>query len=224
MKKLLTIATFLLLSFESYAKDGVYIGADINRSHVKYRIIVLTPNLDGGTTEFAENKTDKAAVAGGLNVGYNFDINDKFFVAPELFYDHLNNKVGDPYGNPDGDGFRQAAYYNDTTTLTYRYGAKVNLGYNFAQKFALFTSIGVANVNYKYDWNSNIGGALTDNHSYRSDKVAMIYGLGAAYKISDEMTGKISIDHQSFNTTYALYGWRSKVNLNVVKLGVAYNF
>jgi outer membrane autotransporter protein len=225
MKKTLQLLTFFsLICFNSQAKEGFYIGIDANRSHAKHRISVVVTTPITQVTEYVDNKSDKKAVNVGANVGYNFALTEKFYISPELFYDHLNNSAADPYGNPDfRDAGRGASYDNDRNTLNYRYGAKVNFSYRPTQKLGLFVNAGIANIDYDVKWNSNLAPDFS-NISYHDNKIAPIYGIGLSYDITQNITFKTSLDYQSFNITYAFEGLRSKVNLNVIKAGVAYNF
>ena len=214
----------ILASSYANAKDGFFAGIDINRSHARHTISEQAiPGIGDYTssTAFPENKTSARNIGLGINYGHKKTVLNNLTISPELFFDQLNNRAKDPYANNGS----LSVYDQDVMILRYRYGAKLNAGMIFAKKFNLFASAGLSYINYTIQWNSNI--ATADNvgqHSYSGKKLAPIYGIGLSYDITDNVFIKTTYDHQSFNIRYNLDGWRSKVNLNVFKIGLGYSF
>ena len=208
MKKLL--AGFVIALFAvsvASAKDGFYVGADLlqARAHHQYRVL-----YSAGV--FEDNGAQAKATSTGfsLNSGYKFNLN-KVFIAPEIFYDRLNNSAND-FTYQDSP-----ANYRDNINMNSRYGAKINLGYNIFSKFAVFANAGFSNVSYSVKWPS------VDNARY-GHKLAMIYGVGASYNIDDNWAVRASYDRQRFNIQWVYEGLRSAVDLSVAKVGVVYGF
>ncbi len=223
MKKLFATLFIICTANSSYAlaKDGFFVGGNINRSHSKHTIGVVTASdVENYETyrSFPENKTDKKAINFGLDAGYKYSY-DNVFLAPEIFFDYLNNNAEDPYAN-DSD---RSLYKQDVLTLNYRYGAKLNVGYVFAQKYNVFVNFGLANTDYQIDWNSNSTGS-TRFHSYNGAKLSALYGVGFAYDLTKNLSLKATYDQQSYNIRYGLNGWRSKARLDVLKVGFDYHF
>ncbi len=98
-----------------------------NKSSHKYKI----GRLDVGE-EF-----DNSKIGYGIAYKYSFNFNN-LFVAPELFFDKIDTK--------SNNGFDEFMLIKD------RYGLKVNLGYDFSDQFAGYISGGLADINYKVDW------------------------------------------------------------------------
>ena len=181
-----------------------YVGVDILQSDVKHRFYnrVDESDMDG-------NKTKSSSKNFGANAGYKMNF-DKVFVAPEIFYDHFNSSAKDFDSN-------DPQYAADRIEIDSRYGAKVNLGYNFCPKLSGFVNVGMANVRYNVKWES-------DNSSDGGSKLAMIYGVGLSYALNDNWSLRTSYDRQTFNIRYMENGLRDKVRLDVVKFGVIYGF
>ena len=117
------VATLIISSFLfsfAHAKDGVYVGADLLKVHARYKLAEL---------EFSDSLVDKKnggnSVGVGVSLGYKKSLND-FFLAPELFYDYLNSSTKDYWHN-------SALFDQDSLELRSRYGARLNIGYNFYQ-------------------------------------------------------------------------------------------
>lgn len=136
---------------------------------------------------------DTDDVGFGLSLGYKMT-SDKLFVAPELFYDYFN------------------------TQIVYRYGAKVNVGYYFAPKFNGFVNIGVANNGY-----DDTTPAPQSSYSSSANKVSLIYGLGVAYDIDNNLAARLSYDWQRYNIRYDSSA-TDKISTGVLKVGVTYSF
>ncbi len=213
------VAATFLFSAGSRASN-LYFGGNLNHSHGQHKIAEIA---DGGTPFFINPErttTDSKNVGFGFNAGYKIDLNQDFYLAPEIFFDQLNNRSSDPASN-DGSDFN---FKQDFLTLNYRYGAQAKLGLKATENFSLFAIGGVTNVDYDINWNSLSTGIFSKYSSYGSQKIAFLYGIGLAYNISDKWTIQGSYDHQNFAIRYGLDGWRSKVELDVFKAGINYNF
>jgi outer membrane protein W len=209
MKKLLvTSLIFTSLSAASAsAKDGAYIGFDLNANNVKYKNRDVV-NGSGGDNH---SRVDHSAMGFGLNAGYKFSF-DKAFVAPEVFYDYFNNSSYDTDYAVNINSKK-----NDSIELRDRYGAKVNLGYNINDKFGVFTNLGISKLNY-------VQNSTSISRSHSSSDVTAIYGLGFFYNINDSWTAKLSVDRQSVRLATAYAGLTYRTTVHTAKLGLAYNF
>jgi len=208
MKKLslALIAAGVFVASNANAKDGAYVGVDVLRSSAKHTYVdkrISNPK-DGDTS------TDNGSIGFGLNAGYKVSF-DKAFIAPEVFYDYLNSSAKDFY---NGDG---AEYANDRMKINYRFGAKLNLGYTFVPGFSGFVNAGLSDLRSTYNWNDT-------GQSRGVMKLGMVYGLGFAYDLNEKWTIRTSFDRQNLNLQYVTEGRRDKVRLDVLKVGLVYNF
>lgn len=215
MKKFLILCTFLCAFFTSAlasAKEGTYVGADVLWSNAKHKYSNL---LYGDNDSLNGAKVDSDDLGFGLNLGYKTNLTfgsfEKGFVAPEIFYDYLNNSSKD-FAYTSGSIYRQ-----DSASINSRYGAKLNVGYEILPKLSGFVNFGVANVDYDTRWPSS-------GRSYGASKIAPIYGVGLSYNLTDNWAMRASYDYQRFNTKYVNEGLRDKVTLGVLKVGAAYSF
>ena len=211
MKKFLVASAIIatLATASASAKDGAYVGFDINTSNVENKFQNRINKMDPDNNN--NIKADHDSIGFGLNAGYKIGFNQAF-VAPELFFDYLNNS-----GKQSGYELDMASNKNDRFEINNRYGAKVNLGYNFTEKFNGFVNLGLANTRYAVNSESI-------KLSKGASKLAPIYGLGVAYNINDKWTTKLSYDRQKFNAGEVLEGYRNITTITVVKVGLAYNF
>jgi len=191
---------------EQSSKNKFYIGIDGMRSSARHQYHFIANDTPANNTIGTPAKRSSNYNA-SINLGYRLNFN-KFFIAPEIFYDNLQSSTEDFF------------IQGDPINLNYRYGAKLNLGYNIFSKFNLFTTIGLTNISYKTKFISD----LEYYKSSSSSKIAPIYGVGASYDFTKNWSIKGSYEQQQFNIRYAFEGLRSSVMLKTTKLGFAYKF
>jgi len=221
MKKLfltLLVASCLTIS-ESYSKDRFYIGGDIiqNRIISKYEDRGYYQN----TIPLPENSTissQNRMLSYGVSSGYTKDICNKIFIAPEIFYDQLNNFTKDYFYN---DPYNKSA--KDGIAFNSRYGFKMNLGYNINDKLSSYINVGVSKVNYKFKYESI-------EFTQEKFKTSPIFGIGASFKLNKNIALRGEYNHQHFNMRYGVYPSdngsvaRSKVRIDAIKIGILYSF
>lgn len=195
-------------------KGSAYIGVDGVISRVEHRY------TSGPNSPFSQPQTQKVENDGlgfGLNAGYKIN-KGKFFIAPEAFYEKLYNS------NPDF--YRSSAQQGDKIRINERVGAKLNLGYDFTEKFSAFVNYGFASVNYRQQFGSV-------NRFYDSRKNGDVYGLGISYKITDNLAMRLVYDVQQIKTNYDIGGdtfsgqngdQKDSIKIKATKIGVVYNF
>lgn len=228
-KKLITLAAIFLNLFiaDAYSanissskdsqdshRSGVYAGLDLILMQAEHRFIDDNHG-DGPINAPQKLSANNGSASFGANVGYNFVYKD-FFVAPELFFDNLSNRSNDFY-HMQGSSLEK----QDKLVINYRYGFKVNVGYYINSKFSVFVNYGFANVDYNLKFYSNSDATTS------GQKSAQIYGVGFTYKINNTWSMRTSFNYQSFDTQYALKafnGYRDKINLKDLKMGVVYSF
>jgi len=126
----------------------------------------------------------------GIDLGYRKNF-DRVFLAPEVFYDQFDSSN------------------SKNLQFNARYGAKINLGYDFDQNFSGYLTYGMANLRYQLS-----SGNDTKN------KFTSVYGLGLLMKINKDLDAKVEYNQQRLDTPYSL----GSVQLNVLKVGVLYYF
>lgn len=225
MKKLHLVLTslFILQSTIGNAKDGPYVGADFLYANSNHQLDVASDDATvcGSIckTFFDGKETGRDSFGYSLNVGYKFNFKE-FFVAPELFFDKLNNS---------SDGFHDSGFSDEYKAykldLNYRYGFKSHIGYNVTPKFNAFLTWGFANLDYDERPVKYVTSGVTRNPT--ASELDQLFGFGFAYSFNENISGKLTYDRQSMRLRSVNHGDEGstiKTTLDVVKVGVAYSF
>lgn len=148
-----------------------------------------------------------SAISFAVNYGYKIKLPSNLSLTPGIFYDNINN-------------LGKESLVLDKEKIKYRYGAKVDLGYEIFDNLSLFTSLGVANVKYSVSWDTN-------TRFYKSDDdISLVYGVGATYDVNDDIFISTEYNMQSIeiNANAANNIQHYDSDIRVFKLGVGYKF
>ena len=157
-------------------------------------------------------KKNSSATGYGLAYKYAFNYND-FFLAPGVFYDHIGSDTK----------LVQADTSSGTLSVKDRYGAKLDLGYDITDQFAIYGTVGVASVSYDIKFDN----LLVLAHQ-TGNKTAAIGGVGFAYHVHKNVTLSLEYNRQkalniAINNS-ALLQENFKATVDTMKFGVAYHF
>lgn len=222
MKKFL----LLLLSLTTLAsgasasrKSRVYFGMDYLNTEAKHQYFDKYNQAIGSHP----NRSDAASSASGFsfNLGFKSYLN-RFYAAPEIFFDQLNSSTPDFYA-PQPQNGNPLRFSQDELAVNYRYGARLNLGVNPYRNLNFFANIGIASVDYDVRWN-NSNSSIYGNNSHGSQELTPIYGAGISYDINKHFTIKLSQDYQRIKAVYVFEGLVDQIDLMVTRAGVAYSF
>ncbi len=191
------------------SKSGLYVGVDALRSFAKHKYLAEGHHLRINGTH-SRNESNGF----GVNMGYKVAAK-KAFIAPEIFYEKISNSAKD-FGYEQNPPIRE-----NSLNVDQRYGAKINVGYNFASKFNVFANIGMTNTNYTIKL---LGIPTGDHITQKVAQFTMIYGAGLSYDINNNWSLKASYDWQQFNARYDLGVEKDRILLQTVKAGIAYKF
>lgn len=135
----------------------------------------------------------------GVELKHAFNQNN-VFLAPAIFgeWTSLNRTVGSTKG-----------------TIHNRYGAKVNLGYDFTDDFAIYVLGGYSFINYR---TNSPAGERTDHA-----KGDLFYGVGLTQNLNPDWAVNLEYNYQEFDLKTADRS-RISTNYNTVKLGLNYKF
>lgn len=198
--------TALMAASIASAKEGLYVGVDYLGVEANHQ---YTAHVNQGPEN---DKSSQNSSGFGLNVGYKAVVANKMYVAPEIFYDHLNSIADDFYVAQGAEPSSSKLKLKD------RYGAKINFGYEIISKTNLFVNLGLARNNYQQNWDSS------ENQRNSSSVLAPIYGVGISLDLTNNLSAKFAYDRQSFTVRYLDNGFRDKINLDVFRVGMAYSF
>lgn len=213
MKKVLTTA-LVLGALCGTANAKIYLGVDGGYTTIDMKKF----EIDGVSKE--------NSFSIGLNAGINYTINDQFFVGAEAHVrggDLFNKKY---YAFTTVSGEKKY----DEDTITNPFGAKIYAGTIINKKIELFASVGAELIDFEmkyWDPVTSLGGGLyrwqefEDSHS----DVAMSFGFGVGYKISDNLNARLSYEHLNYEYHNKNYYFDAiKAPINTIRLGVNYLF
>lgn len=203
---------FLSLQANAARKSRFFVGTDylsVDAKHeyfVNYQATILNPaRIDASNVNHGI----------GFSLGYRAYLK-QLFVAPEFFFDYINSSTADFYAS-------EAGFDQDELAINYRYGLKINVGYNLWRTMNVFVNAGISRVDFDIRW-KNEGANQAGNRSYGSSKIVPIYGAGISYDITPYLTLRLGWDMQNFNLRYVEQGLVDRVTLNVYKAGFTVNF
>ena len=212
MKKYLTILlTLFFVTSEASAKDSFYVGVDGIWSHVRHKFKGQSDDYSLLFEDPNRPKVDADDLGIGSGLGYKFE-HEKFYIAPEIFFDYFNNKAP-AFNFPN---------WSNAMIVRYRYGMKVNFGYNINEKFSALVNYGVALVDYDVHFKNMAQYGLPS--SYGEQTSSQLYGAGLIYNINTNWAAKLAYDHQTSNLRYIYRGLNSKARIETTRLGLIYNF
>ena len=184
----------------AFAKtEGNYFGVDFVNTRTDLDQIKQS---DGSKIKYNNGDEDNSnQPSAGINYKYALNYRS-FFAMPELFAEYSNATA--------------RTISNDELSLKYRYGARLNLGYDYDDFLAVYLITGFANNNYEVLEASN-GSKKTGND------FAPIYGGG--FKLS--MTKQIDLNFSyevSDVTMKTQYQDKWNFDVKVLRIGLAYKF
>ncbi len=222
---------------EANAKtQGSYIKASAIKSSLasksNIRTIVDNPgSVPGGQNYYLGDANDiytgktsrssKSAYGFGLAYGYAFNYN-RVFLAPEAFIDWNRLNQSD-----------------SMLKVSSNYGMKLNVGYDFTDRFSLYGIMGASKVKYQQYFTRTYYPAndpITETNLIKTkSSLSMIYGLGARVGISPNLGLGIEYTSQSFsvkpseetgvvNSNGSDFFINSKNRLNAIRLTLSYQF
>lgn len=223
MKKIFYLFTILgsLVATAANAKtEGHYLGINLLRTDTR-----TTSNSDAAgdsaLPEWYLHQKSETDYGVGLSYGYAFNFNN-FFIAPQISYDKVSSEVKVGYPGTANDPFSQSIKIKNRTT------AQVNLGYDITDKFAAYVPVGISSFRYQIQ-TSDISTTNTYSKS-NGNEVSNFFGLGFSYQPIKHLA--ISLEYNKFQNlkitseraTFNGGSIKADVELEIVKLGVAYNF
>lgn len=180
MKKIFLSTLFLLLINNSFAKSGFYIGGNLQSVNHDLELTLKSDTL--GTIK-EESDSDNFLI--GLNIGYKFDFNNKFYVAPEISYNIINKTF---------KMSKKSVNLKEFSDLKDLYSFNVKFGYNFSEKISGFVLLGISKFE-NIDFNLDL-----DEYLKQDDDITVNFGFGGEYSISNNLYLTASFLFKHFNS------------------------
>ncbi len=222
LSKTLIIISLSIISQNSFAeRSGMFAGVDLIKSNStiesewRYKEDQVFDNL-------LKTRTSRSAKLSGMGIGGNvsYSYNYKnFFIAPGLDIQFLNNK--DKFERVNG-------LIKQEFSIRSRTAIKADLGYEIANRLAIFIPAGINIINYQAntsygDLNNNVKGSAT----------SPFVGAGFSLKLIDDiyLNGEYNyttIDYKKPIFTHKITGkditLEGKAHINTMKAGISWNF
>jgi opacity protein-like surface antigen len=221
MKKISTTLFVTALCFSSMAHAGESFGkhsfgVNAMMSSLSYHEVATKSTFGGNPRLFAGNSDSSV----GAGLAYKYIMNfDKIYVAPGLFYEKPNASSG-------GSGPENTNLYQ--MQIKDRYGVSLDLGYDVTETITPYFTGGYSSIRYlAKDWRSSSG--VPYSAIKRNTIGDWYYGAGIKAKINKDFSIALEYNTQKFDAKTAVvnsgdYQGTYVTRLNLVKLGVFYNF
>lgn len=197
----------LISSLANAKTEGNYVGIDLIQTETSADKTIDGTGSSSNDAAFKIKDADQISL--GVNYKYAFNFNN-FFVSPGIFFDYSDISAKDSA--------------NDEWNLDYRLGAKVDLGYDVTDKFAVFVNAGIVNNYYTVDWKSS------SSVSKKSDSdLSLAYGLGVKYSVLDNLDASLGYEMSSFDMDSPDYPTmvgkeRTEIDVQTIRVGASYKF
>jgi opacity protein-like surface antigen len=223
MKKtfcLLTVIASLAATAANAKTEGHYLGINLLRTDAKVKSD-SDAVADRTLPEWYLHQKSETDYGVGLSYGYAFNFNS-FFITPQVSYDVLKSEVKVGYPGTADDPFSQSVKIKNRLT------AQANFGYDLTDKFSAYVPVGISSFRYQIQ-TSDISTTNTYSKS-NGNEVSNFFGLGFSYQPVKHLA--INLEYNKFQNlkitseraTFNSGRIKADVELEIVKLGLAYNF
>jgi len=219
IKKIYLLPSILILSAGTAQADGLYISGKVGASTLGHTIErnIGTTTLPVQDTSGVSSVTE-TGVSLGIGVGYTFDINEMLFVGGEAFYNYENASTRNI----------NSVLVTDID-LEHTYGGRFIAGAHVTDKFSLYAHAGATVLDFDINNSYTFAPPVREASSH---EVAFSYGLGADYKLDDNVSvfaEFTQIKDVGFTPIPEVAGGTGRINpndldLGRISLGVKYSF
>jgi opacity protein-like surface antigen len=220
MKKLFLTATICssILANNAFAKtQGSYLGVDALSVRTSFYSKINTDSAGWQTYKPTQYGSTYGA---GLHYSYAFNSNG-FFIAPGIIFEQ------DSFNKTTTKGTHE-----DSLQVKNRYGAKIDVGYDVSEVVAPYLTGGYAAVSYKSVSNGDDGSGGIATATSSGTASNGFFGGGLKFTLSKSFSMNVEYNRQTFTaksaipkeSTYYVNGYKQSGRLDIVKLGLSYNF
>lgn len=199
------------ISATSNGTQGNYFGVNLLRSSVKFHEVATRNTY---TTPYVGPNYSDSDYGFGFSYKYAFNFNN-VFIAPGVFFEKPNASTGSDNAL-------------NTMTIRTRYGAGVDLGYDVTDRIAPYITGGVSEISYTATNYTTVSGSPISVVKQNTvmdwyygagikTRVTKDFAIGLEYNMQRFLAKTSDRDSQNYNGTY-------RTKLNILKLGVFYNF
>ena len=229
MKKLILLtAIFATLNSNAFAKtEGSYLGIDVVRNSINVDTSSNSPE-EIDKLHYNHKTTDNSY---GVGLSYKHAFNfDNFFIAPAISYNLINSEAKSSFQEILPNSQKS---YLQKTKVESQVNLQANFGYDVTDNFAFYIPVGASLVRYQVDTDDRYkrtnGSGYSISKKLGRETVGFI-GLGFSYQIAKNLVMNLEynkfqeIEVKSPQATLNDSDINTKINLDSVKLGLAYKF
>lgn len=232
MKKLSTTIIAIIISIisqNSFAeRKGLFAGLDLTKSssaiESEWRFSG-EPFINSSKTESNRSTTSsKIGIGANINYAYNYK---NFFIAPGLSIHSINTK------DTSVDIVTKPGYYDSNlereVSIKSRTSIKADLGYEIANRLAIFVPVGINLVNYQIK--SKVSSL---SNTAKGTDASPFVGAGFSLKLVDNIYLNGEYNYTTINYKKPMYINKTtgataaeiegKAHINVLKAGISLNF
>jgi opacity protein-like surface antigen len=175
---ILAVISYLSLAINNSnaSTEGNYFGVNAIYSNASHK-------YNPFDTKYKEFKNSN--VGGGIEYRYAINL-DGFFIAPSLVMEAPNTNAQDK----DGDDIK----------IKYRYGSKINIGYDIFDNFAIYLTSGAMITSAESNWSAENGKTVSDTeestNKISSDSIDNMYGAGFTFGFTDNLAFNFEYNSQ----------------------------
>lgn len=203
-KLLLSTAILTALAASSANAGNAYVGAKLGYTSITGKETRDQQGNPFGFTQFNGKKSTSLNARGSqvsAVAGYEFNVADKFSIAPELEIGFNNAKASKK--SIVSRGPRGSTLDSRNLRAKDFFGAYVNFGYKVTEKVKLFAKTGLQNTSFQYATKADLTPVFKAKKSKRLTGAAI--GAGAEFNVTEKVA--LRLDY-----TYVNYG---KINTNI---------
>lgn len=234
-KKFFVAIVFVVCSFSKNswayfkgATDGHYLQASYVMATATQELLVDSTYVGTSSTwKLAESPKD---TTGGFEIAYKYAYSFKddlvspvswLYIAPGLFYENIQTTG-------------EESILNNKISINNRYGASLDLGYDFDYGISSYFTGGVAAIDYEADWtNLNYYPDTTQRSKVSGTNYGFFYGAGVSYELFERVRVVLEYTQQTatikalpegdLDTHGAVFD-RFYNKMKIMKLGISYCF
>ena len=183
-KKIL-IASLILMSCASanaLPKSGPYLGVTAGYG--------FSNSKSDGSSDYQQDKNNidnSGGFASGIFAGYNIQVVDGFYIAPEVQYLNINSKTSYSYKSY---GVKNSLSYGSTNAVIF--DAKLQM--YVTDNFSIYGKFGAALTRSSYQTTEEYA-YINENYNFNESKTNFYYALGASYSLTDQWALNLEYDH-----------------------------
>lgn len=220
----LTSATLFGFAATAQAAPEFFVGAEAGYQNIDMEASLSASNNTfqyGGSEDYS-----MSGVSGGIFAGMKFNVNNRFYLAPEVNLGTSNAKGGISYSESDISGYSYSESYELEAGTSY--GLGLLAGFNVTEATSIYGRLGYQRTNFELTESSFNSFSGSESFSGDEDLNGVRYGVG----IETALTPVVALRLDWSQTQYSDYSYTTEFDEKATldptesqfKVGVSYRF